>query len=100
LQFNLRWGFVSLDADTGDDDDDVIVIWFASPSQHNLPRLTFSSLLSSQSTLFSAGYDGKLFLWDTSKPQSPSASRAATAPISSACQLSPNVFVVACIDGS
>lgn len=53
-----------------------------------------------ESTLFSAGYDGKLFLWDTSKPQSPSASRAATAPISSACQLSPNVFVVACIDGS
>lgn len=62
------------------------------------PRLLSNSAL--QSMLFSAGYDGKMFIWDTSKPKTPAAARSSSAPISSACQLSPNVFVAACIDGS
>ena len=52
-----------------------------------------------QSSLFSAGYDGKMLLWDIST-KDPIASCAAAAPISSACQLTPDLFAAACIDGS
>jgi hypothetical protein len=52
-----------------------------------------------QNTLFSAGYDGKMLLWDIST-KDPVASCMATAPISSACQITPDVFAAACINGA
>ncbi len=67
---------------------------------HRFFLLFFRAYFPLQTTLFSAGYDGKMLHWDTSKLECPIATCTATAPISSACQMTPSVFAAACIDGS